>query len=730
MIRKQAASAILAAVALQASLAHGLGLGTITLRSALNEPLDAEIRLRGIADLHPDQIRIRLGTPDDFERAGVERLNFLSELRFEVSVDRNGDGMVHISSSRPVHEPYLDFIVEARWPSGRALREYTLLLDLPTYTSASAPPVSVPARQSQPDRGHAGGDDGGLAPGHGEYRVRGGDTLWRIADRSRPAGVSVRQMLNAIHRDNPQAFIGGNIDRLLAGVVLRLPQGGDLSALTSPETPLPDTDSAPVVEPVPAPAAPVEGSVQGGEPQAGEPQTGYTDGDHLEISGDSLAPSDAQHAAGGETPVVEAKGVGTTDGALRESQESLLAAERANEELQGRVKALEAQVADFQKLAEIDREKPAAPPAAEPPVAESPSLIERLLDSTLTWLALALALLGAMVAFLLRRRRETVQEFVPVPFDGPRMPGALPERAVKERAAAPGTPAPSAAMPPAPAALVMGDATDADGHDPVSAAEVYLTYGQPGRAEQVLRDALRGHGDLQDVRLKLMDILAERGDESEFLRHYGALDGNISAQREANAILDRRGLGHWVAEPTLNREKPLEIDLAAELQQVADTLGAPSKPPAAGRAELLSKTEEAIARAAAELGSDADAFGGSDLGIGAGEFDLDLDGLDDYGHDALSAEDSSGEDGLAELPLGEFELDAPRGTSGATTLDEDLALLAGSDETATKLELARAYLDMGDDEGARDILEEVASEGDAAQREEATALLARIGGNS
>jgi pilus assembly protein FimV len=61
-----------------------------------------------------------------------------------------------------------------------------------------------------------------------------------------------------------------------------------------------------------------------------------------------------------------------------------------------------------------------------------------------------------------------------------------------------------------------------------------------------------------------------------------------------------------------------------------------------------------------------------------------------------------------------------------TALDEEFDFLADADEAATKLDLARAYIDMGDKEGAKDILQEVIEEGQDAQKSEARKLLAGI----
>ena len=720
---------------MQASFAHGLGLGDITLRSALDQPLDARIRLRAVGDLSPAQIFVHLGSDKDFDQAGVDRVQFLSELRFEVSIDGNGDGVVHVTSDRPVREPYLDFIVEARWPTGRVLREYTVLLDLPIYTDSAAAAVTPPARD---DGRVERGDDGGLAPGQGEYRVRSGDTLWRIATRSRPAGVTVQQMVNAIHRDNPRAFIGGDVNRMLAGVVLRLPQGSDVGTLSAAGATQP---AAPVAKPVEA--APAQ-STAPAEPAATEaPATEPADEGYLEIAGDTVAPATKQ-AAGGESGAPGPNSDAAAGGELSAVHESLLAAERTNEELQNRVQALEAQVADFQKLAELEKDKDkdkekVAPPAA----AESPGLFDRIFSSTAALLLLAVAVLAATVAFLFRRRRK-VHEFVPVAFDEPRKVDDRPASITPAAVVPAATTLPVASAAPTAAPIVVPAVTEAaEAPDPIGEADIYLAYGRQDRAEEILRDALRGHVDLPDVRLKLMEILASRGDESEFLRHYGALDGNAKAHHAAHSILEQHGLQHWVAaveptlasvavEPVLNREQPLKIDLAAELQQVADTLGGTSAERGTSeRSSLLQKTEQVIARAAAELDAapatlDTTVSGEHDFG----EFDLSLD-FDEATHEGGTA---SGELPEFDLPLGDLELggtdSAPPAATVAPRIDEDLGLLAGSDEVTTKLDLARAYMDMGDLEGARDILDEVESEGTASQREEATALLARIRSNS
>ena len=136
MARKKRLAVALAALGcLQAGSVWALGLGELSLNSFLNEPLRAEVGLLDVGNLDQDQIRVRLATADDFDRLGIDRAYFLTGISFEVRVDKNGGGAIILTSEDPVLEPYLDFIVEARWPSGRLLRNYTVLVDPPAFES-------------------------------------------------------------------------------------------------------------------------------------------------------------------------------------------------------------------------------------------------------------------------------------------------------------------------------------------------------------------------------------------------------------------------------------------------------------------------------------------------------------------------------------------------------------------------------------------------------------------
>lgn len=243
--------AIAAASALSSGMAHALGLGEVSLKSALNQPLVAEIELLEVRDLASGELIPSLATPEDFTKAGVDRQYFLSDLKFTPVLKPNGKSVIRVTSSKPVREPYLNFLVEVLWPSGRLLREYTLLLDPPLYspqtTAAAAPQMPVAAPAPRPLVAPVRAPQPVVAPvsrpaavaaapaklDSNEYKTTSSDTLWEIARRV--PGGSVHQTMLAIQEQNPQAFIGGNINRLKSGQILRLPNEQQINSRSPSE---------------------------------------------------------------------------------------------------------------------------------------------------------------------------------------------------------------------------------------------------------------------------------------------------------------------------------------------------------------------------------------------------------------------------------------------------------------------------------------------------------------
>jgi len=229
---------------LLAGEAWALGLGDIRLESALNEPLKAQIELLSATPEDLETLKIGLASADTFERYGIDRPLFVTRLDFRV--ERRGGGyVVRVTSQQPVTEPFVTILVEANWARGRLLREYTVLLDPPTFAPppAAAEAVSAPARTAPADRGRierpapapaqraapAPRDRGDFATtAGGDLRVQRGDTLWRIAERVRPDDrLTMNQTMMAIYQSNPDAF-AGNINVLRAGAELRIPSADEI----------------------------------------------------------------------------------------------------------------------------------------------------------------------------------------------------------------------------------------------------------------------------------------------------------------------------------------------------------------------------------------------------------------------------------------------------------------------------------------------------------------------
>ncbi|MEM8548661.1 MAG: FimV/HubP family polar landmark protein, partial [Pseudomonadota bacterium] len=231
------AAVVIAACLVPVHHAHALGLGDLEVKSALNEPLRAELVLVGATRDELTTLEIGLASQETFERNGLVKETFMSGFRFRVRP--TGTPVVEITSTQPVTEPFVTMLIEATWPRGRLLREYTVLLDPPTYaapTTAAAPPVSRPAPAQRP-----AGTSGTVrrsppAPTRsnvastagGDYRVQRGDSLWNIATSLAPGDTAaINQAMMAIYQANPDAF-DGNINRLRAGAVLNLPSESDL----------------------------------------------------------------------------------------------------------------------------------------------------------------------------------------------------------------------------------------------------------------------------------------------------------------------------------------------------------------------------------------------------------------------------------------------------------------------------------------------------------------------
>ena len=123
-------SALLALVLTSPSL-RALGLGDIELKSSLGSPLRATIFLGGAGSLSQSQIRAGSASDAVYRDYGVDKASYTGSLHYAIDVDAKGNAVVHVSSAQPITEPMIDMVVELKWPSGRSVKHYTLLLDPP-----------------------------------------------------------------------------------------------------------------------------------------------------------------------------------------------------------------------------------------------------------------------------------------------------------------------------------------------------------------------------------------------------------------------------------------------------------------------------------------------------------------------------------------------------------------------------------------------------------------------
>ena len=230
------------------SQAFALGLGDIRVDSALNEPLRAEIELLAVSPDALANLKITLASEATFTHYGLDRPSFLGGLTFRViSTGRAEGNVIRLTSPSPITEPFVIFLIEVTWPSGRLLREYTVLLDPPTFaapagSSSPRPAVAPPADSARIERQATRRTSDRTAPdpvsntpfstaAGSAVVVQPGDTLWGLALQMRPdSRLTINQTMLAIFEANPDAF-GGNMNLLKAGATLRMPSADRIVAI-------------------------------------------------------------------------------------------------------------------------------------------------------------------------------------------------------------------------------------------------------------------------------------------------------------------------------------------------------------------------------------------------------------------------------------------------------------------------------------------------------------------
>ncbi|MEE1891104.1 FimV/HubP family polar landmark protein [Pseudomonas carassii] len=570
--------AIAAASALSSGVANALGLGELTLKSAQNQPLDAEIELLDVRDLTAAQMAPSLASPEEFAKAGVAFPPYLEDLTFTPVINPNGKSVLRVTSSKALPEPVVKFLVQVMWPQGRLMRDYSVLLD------------QAQAQGSQPTQANIN-----PAVSAGSYTTKRRDTLWQIAARNSNGG-SIQQTMLAIQALNPDAFIGNNINQLKTGQVLRLPDQQQAQSIPQAQA------NREVAEQYAAwregrrlgPRARQLDATRRGE--AGAAPARIAQGDNLRL----VAP-------GGKGAAGEAKALGDK---LAVAQESLDTSRRDNEELKSRMVDLQSQLDKLQRLIELKNDQlarleaqgaaapqppagalpgepapsqpvvnaqltPAEPVvapapaatdtapqdvAAEAPPSEEPGMLDQLLGNPLLLglIAGSAFLVLLLLLLLLARKRKAQQEAEKhlrmaraLAEDGERGPDLeLPPSSFEGLDVS----APTVTLSPAVVAASAAAAVAAEKPAaPVEAAapavdpraallaevEDSLARGRLNHAADLLEAAVASEPQRSDLRLKLMEVYARQGDQDAFAGQERKLAVNDANQAEVAALKER-----------------------------------------------------------------------------------------------------------------------------------------------------------------------------------------------
>ena len=379
----------LAALLCAPLVAYSAGLGGITVKSALGEPLNAEIEITSLQTGEDDSVIARLASADAFRQAGIELSPALVGLQF--AIDKRGSRpVIRMTTTQPVNEPFLDVLVELQWSTGRLIREYTFLLDpveyrgpaaAPAPAMKSAPavkqaPVAEPARPAPAPRSESRPIPAAAATPAKQETVNKGDTLGNIARRNMPDGVTLNQMLMALYRANQDAFIRGNINLVRAGRILNIPDREAIAAVNA-------ADAAQQVQSQMADFADYKRKL--GAAVAASPAAPARE---REVSGRITAKPEAPAPSGQKDQLRLSKADAAKPGApaaKAASEDDKVARDRALKESQSRVGDLEKNVADLQKLVEMKNQQlaelekkagakpaPAPAPAVAAPAAKAP----------------------------------------------------------------------------------------------------------------------------------------------------------------------------------------------------------------------------------------------------------------------------------------------------------------------------------------------------------------------
>jgi pilus assembly protein FimV len=604
------------------------GLGKLNVDSGLGEPLKAQIDLLSVTPDELSSLTAAIASEEAYAVQGIPRLGVHNSIKVELAKNPDGSPVLKLRSQQPIDDPYLDMLIQVDWASGRLLREYTILLDPPGYkqaadeepvtksainkpyaasganvsTGANVGMYEVPQRLVDKSKSKKKASSSGSSQNAQkettvavndsvELTTQRGDTLISIAKEVSTEGVSLDQVMVGLFEANKKAFTDGNMNRLKVGQIIRVPSKEELAAVDSKQAKneikvhasnwnaYKNSLAGNVV------AAPVAEEVEQKQSASGKIATAE-DKAALTKSG----PQDVvKLSAGGKVAAQGGKGSAEADAKVLALQEEATAREKALKEANDRTTALEAQVADMQKLLALksqtmaDMQKNAdvaantaesKPPATTPqpaPIAtgtavpeatvepaatpepetatpaedikkapavviapvqpmpeEEPSFLTSLLESVNLFMlggAGGVALLGTGWLYLRNKRRRDLDSFE----RGILTSGGLRANTVFGNTTGNATSSADTSFLTDFAQSADGGMIDTNDVDPIAEAEVYMAYGRDAQAEEILKDAISKEPKRYELHLKLLEMYAARKDVSAFEAIAGELYTTLGA---------------------------------------------------------------------------------------------------------------------------------------------------------------------------------------------------------
>lgn len=816
--------------------ANALGLGEIKLNSVLNQPLSADISVVSAAPDEISSLQVKLANAEQFKQAGIPMADVLSKLQFKVVPGANGTATIHVSTTQPFREPFMDVLLDVTWDNGELIREYTVFLNPPSFESttqaaaapapattapvstapvvaapapstvaptsasiakpvvtapaapaqAAAPPTATPA----PAPVAAATNETQLGGNYGP--IHRGETLSEIALKLRPQGVTLNQMMIAIYRANPEVFMR-NINLMKAGYVLRVPSADDIQAVqvadanTEVRTQIAEWRS--------------RRGLAGAHPRASTPT-----GEQPSLT--LVAPSSAARTAENQVPsagkgasgtsVAKGAGTGRAAAAATAAKAPIVLASSG-------LAALQAQASKENNQPSGTKITPLAPPEAlgtKPlPKAKTPAQTQSaessgLLGSLNPYIIIPLIVIVIILIIvgLLRRKKRSAPPVSRKPIKssgtGPAVQAAdwgkeetagLKDVTAKPKGGKRGDTAAAvkagtggAAKSTAAGAAAAPKSGEGDA---IAESDFHMAYGLYDQAAEVLKKGLAQDPTRRDLKLKLLEVYFSAGDRANFVEAAHGLRQEMGASPgpdwEKVAIMGRQVAAddplfagesaapgaaaasvdfpldsgtaaaavptdldplagafegvHRVEMPEAPEPKPAEDKHVVDFE-LPDIEPVPLKAKAAPK-PAESKPAAPAAKSKAKPGTTTmTADFGTESQV---EFDKALKELSDFVSTNVPHQDQGTRSGAALSLAADADVDAPGPMSGTGTVAGTTSHMGEEttnlNEIGTKLDLARAYIDMGDSEGAKNILSEVLEEGDSQQKQEAQKLMQQLG---